>query len=182
MNFYRFVINIFKGFFKIFFKYEVIGVENILDRGNIVIVLNYKLNFDFIFLVVVIENREIVVIVKKELFKVKFLGFILKKLYVMFINREKLDVFIIKIILRLVRDGYVLGIFLEGIRIKGDFFGKVKVGFFVFIIKSKFKVVLVLIIFKYKFFSKVIVYIGELILFEEYFKEKLSNDDYERIL
>ncbi len=50
-EFYRFVINIFKGFSKIFFKYEVIGAENIPDRGNIVIASNHKSNLDPIFLV-----------------------------------------------------------------------------------------------------------------------------------
>jgi len=181
VNFYRFVINIFKGFSKIFFKYEVIGAENIPDRGNIVIASNHKSNLDPIFLAAAIENREIAAIAKKELFKVKPLGFILKKLHVMPINREKPDVSTIKTILRSVRDGYVLGIFPEGTRIKGDSFGKAKAGLSVFTIKSKSKVVPVSIISKYKLFSKVIVYIGEPISFEEHFKEKLSNDDHERI-
>lgn len=181
MNFYRFVKNIFKGFSKIFFKYEVIGAENIPDRGNIVIASNHKSNLDPIFLAAAIENREIAAIAKKELFKVKPLGFILKKLHVMPINREKPDVSTIKTILRSVRDGYVLGIFPEGTRIKGDSFGKAKAGLSVFTIKSKSKVVPVSIISKYKLFSKVIVYIGEPISFEEHFKEKLSNDDHERI-
>ncbi|WP_009902785.1 lysophospholipid acyltransferase family protein [Clostridioides difficile] len=180
MNFYRFVINIFKGFLNIF-KYEVIGAENIPDRGNIVIASNHKSNLDPIFLAAAIENREIAAIAKKELFKVKPLGFILKKLHVMPINREKPDVSTIKTILRSVRDGYVLGIFPEGTRIKGDSFGKAKAGLSVFTIKSKSKVVPVSIISKYKLFSKVIVYIGEPISFEEHFKEKLSNDDHERI-
>ncbi len=43
-------------------------------------------------------------------------------MHVMPINREKPDVSTIKTILRSVRDGYVLGIFPEGTRIKGDSF------------------------------------------------------------
>ncbi|EQF24876.1 1-acylglycerol-3-phosphate O-acyltransferases domain protein [Clostridioides difficile CD160] len=181
MNFYRFAITIFKGFSKLFFKYEVIGAENIPDRGNIVVASNHKSNLDPVFLAAAIENREIAAIAKKELFKIKPLGFILKKLHVMPINREKPDVSTIKTILRSIRDGYILGIFPEGTRIKGDSFGKAKAGLSVFTIKSKSKVVPVSIISKYKLFSKVIVYIGEPISFEEHFKEKLSNDDHERI-
>ncbi|MCC0633385.1 MULTISPECIES: lysophospholipid acyltransferase family protein [unclassified Clostridioides] len=181
MNFYRFAINIFRCFSKVFFKYEVIGAENIPDRGNIVVASNHKSNLDPVFLAAAIENREIAAIAKQELFKVKPLGFILKKLHVMPINREKPDVSTIKTILRSIRDGYVLGIFPEGTRIKGDNFGKAKAGLSLFTIKSKSKVVPVSIISKYKLFSKVIVYFGEPISFEEHFKEKLSNDDHERM-
>ncbi len=55
------------------------------------------------------------------------------------INREKPDVSTIKTILRSVRDGYVLGIFPEGTRIKGDSFGKAKAGLSVFTIKVNLK-------------------------------------------
>ena len=52
-------------------------------------------------------------IAKKELFNIKPLGFILDKLNVIPINRDKPDVSTIKNILRAIKDGYVLGIFPE---------------------------------------------------------------------
>ena len=54
-------------FSKIFFKYKVIGVENIPNEGNIIIAANHKSNLDPIFLAAAIENREVAAISKKEL-------------------------------------------------------------------------------------------------------------------
>ena len=77
MNFYKFVIKVFKVFSKIFFKYRVIGSENIPDEGNLVIAANHKSNLDPIFIAAAIENREVAAVAKKELFKIKPLAYIL---------------------------------------------------------------------------------------------------------
>ena len=99
MSFYKFVTKAFKCFVNIFYKYEVIGSENIPDEGNIIIAANHKSNLDPIFIAAAIENRQVAAIAKKELFKIKPLGYILKKLNVIPINREKTDISTIKSIL-----------------------------------------------------------------------------------
>ena len=80
MSFYKFVTKAFKCFVNIFYKYEVIGSENIPDEGNIIIAANHKSNLDPIFIAAAIENRQVAAIAKKELFKIKPLGYILKKI------------------------------------------------------------------------------------------------------
>lgn len=181
MNFYKFATSVLRCFSNVFYKYKVIGEENIPDEGNIIIAANHKSNLDPIFLASAIRNREVAAIAKKELFKIKPLGFILNKLNVIPINREKPDVSTIKNILRSIKDGYVLGIFPEGTRIKEPGFGQAKAGLSVFAIKGKAQVVPISIISNYKLFNRVTIYIDKPISFEEYYKQKLTTEENERL-
>lgn len=181
MSFYKFAIGVFRCFSKIFFKFEVIGVENIPKEGNLIIGANHKSNLDAIFIASAIQNREIAPIGKKELFDNKILGYLLNKLNVIPINRDKPDVSTIKNILRAIKDGYAVGIFPEGTRVKEPGFGEAKAGLSMFAIKGKALVLPVSIISNYKLLNRVTIYIDKPISFEEYYKEKLNSQDYERL-
>jgi 1-acyl-sn-glycerol-3-phosphate acyltransferase len=164
-----------------FFKFEVIGTENIPQEGNLIIGANHKSNLDPIFIAAAIQNREIAPIGKKELFDNKILGYLLNKLNVIPINRDKPDVSTIKNILRAIKDGYAVGIFPEGTRVKEPGFGEAKAGLSMFAIKGKALVLPVSIISNYKLLNRVTIYIDKPISFEEYYKEKLNSQDYERL-
>ena len=181
MSFYKFVTKVFKCFVKIFYKYEVIGAENIPNEGNLIVAANHKSNLDVIFLSAAIENRQIVAVSKKELFDIKLLVPILKKLNVIPINREKPDISTIKNILKAIKDGYALGIFPEGTRVKGPGFGEAKAGLSLFAIKGRAQVVPVSIISNYKLFNRVTIYIDKPISFEEYYKQKLTSEENKRL-
>ena len=181
MNFYKSVIKVFKVFSKIFFKYRVIGAENIPNEGNLVIAANHKSNLDPIFIAAAIENREVAAVAKKELFKIKPLAYVLEKLNVIPINRENPDISTIKNILKSIKNGYVLGIFPEGTRIKEPGFGEAKAGLSMFAIKGKAMVVPISIISNYKLFNRVTIYIDKPISFEDYYRERLNTKDYERL-
>ena len=181
MSFYKFVTKVFKCFVNIFYNYKVIGAENIPSEGNLIIAANHKSNLDAIFLAAAIDNRQIAAVSKKELFNIKPLVPILKKLNVIPINREKPDISTIKSILKAIKDGYALGIFPEGTRVKGPGFGKAKPGLSVFAIKGKAQVVPVSIISNYKLFNSVTIYIDKPISFETYYKQKLTSEENERL-
>lgn len=181
MKFYDFAIKVLRVFCKVFFRYEVIGLENIPKEGNIIIAANHKSNLDPIFVASAITTREVAAIAKKELFENKFLGFILKKLNVIPIDRENTGIATVKHILRAIKNGYVLGLFPEGTRVKGKQFGEAKAGLALFATKGKADVVPISVISTYKLFSKVKIYIDKPIKMDEYFKMKLTNDDYEKI-
>ena len=181
MSFYKFVMNAFRLISKVFYQYEVIGEVNIPTEGNVIIAANHKSNLEAIFIGGAVTTREMAPIGKKELFDIKPLGYILKKLNGIPINREKPDVSTIKSILRAIKDGYALAIFPEGTRVKEPGFGKAKAGLALFAVKSKSLVVPVSIISNYKLFNRVTIYIDKPISFEEYYKEKLTTEDYERL-
>lgn len=181
MSFYKFIIGIFTVFSRVFYKYEVIGAENVPDDGNIILAANHKSNLDPIFVASAIKNRTVATIGKKELFENKVLASILNKLNVIPIDRDNPGISTIKTILKKLKEGYVVGIFPEGTRIKGNGFGEAKAGLALFAVKGKANVIPISIISNYKLFNKVTIYIDKPISFEEYYKQKLSTEDYERL-
>ena len=181
MSFYNFVLNVFTLYSKVFYKYEVIGAENIPNEGNIILAANHKSNLDPIFVASAVKNRKIATIGKKELFDNKILAKILDKLCVIPIDRDNPGISTIKTILKKLKEGYAIGIFPEGTRVKGNGFGEAKAGLALFAVKGKANVVPISIISNYKIFNKVTIYIDKPISFEEYYKKKLSTEDYERL-
>lgn len=181
MKFYDFALSVLRLFCKVFFKYEVIGIENVPLEGNVIIAANHKSNLDPIFVASSMTTREVAAIAKKELFDHKVLGFILKKLNTIPIDRENTGIATVKQILRAIKDGYVLGLFPEGTRVKGKEFGQAKAGLSLFASKGKANVVPISVISTYKLFSRVKIYIGEPIDMSQYFRAKLTNEDHERI-
>lgn len=181
MSFYNVVLKIFTLYSKVFYKYEVIGAENIPNEGNIILAANHKSNLDPIFVASAIKNRKVATIGKKELFDNKILAAILDKLCVIPIDRDNPGISTIKTILKKLKEGYAIGIFPEGTRVKGNEFGEAKAGLALFAVKGKASVVPISIISNYKLFNEVTIYIDNPISFEEYYKQKLSAEEYERL-
>ena len=168
MSFYNFALKLLTLYSKVFYKYEVIGKENVPSEGNVILAANHKSNLDPIFVAAAIKNRKIATIGKKELFDNKILAAILNKLCVIPIDRDNPGISTIKTILRKLKEGYAIGIFPEGTRVKGEGFGEAKAGLALFAVKGKACVVPISIISNYKIFSKVTIYIDKPISFEEY--------------
>ena len=181
MSFYNVVLKIFTLYSKVFYKYEVIGAENIPNEGNIILAANHKSNLDPIFVASAVKNRKVATIGKKELFDNKILAAILDKLCVIPIDRDNPGISTIKTILKKLKEGYAIGIFPEGTRVKGNEFGEAKAGLALFAVKGKASVVPISIISNYKLFNEVTIYIDNPISFEEYYKQKLSAEEYERL-
>ena len=181
MSFYNIVLKIFTLYSKVFYKYKVIGAENIPSEGNIILAANHKSNLDPIFVASAIKNRKVATIGKKELFDNKILAAILDKLCVIPIDRDNPGISTIKTILKKLKEGYAIGIFPEGTRVKGNEFGEAKAGLALFAVKGKASVVPISIISNYKLFNEVTIYIDKPISFEEYYKQKLSAEEYERL-
>ena len=152
MKFYDFALSVLRLFCRVFFKYEVIGIENVPLEGNVIIAANHKSNLDPIFVASSMTTREVAAVAKKELFDHKILGFILKKLNTIPIDRENTGISTVKQILRAIKDGYVLGLFPEGTRVKGKEFGQAKAGLSLFASKGKANVVPISVISTYKLF------------------------------
>ena len=182
MSFYKFVTKAFKCFVNIFYKYKVIGAENIPDEGNIIIAANHKSNLDPIFLAACMhKNRPITAVAKKELFKVKPLGYILNKINVIPVDRENPTASTVKSILKILRNDGCIGMFPEGTRSKDVGFLEAKAGLGMFAVKGKSLVIPMSIITNYRLFNRVTIYIDKPISFEDYYKEKLTSDDYQRL-
>ena len=182
MSFYNFMLKLFSIFSRTFFKFEVIGVENIPSEGNLIIAANHKSNLDPIFVASAVnKKRKMTAIAKEELFKNKILAKILNKVEIIPINRQNPGLGTIKRILKYIKNDYALVMFPEGTRSKTDDFNDAKAGLSLFATKAKAEIVPCTIYSSYKLFKTAKIYFGEPISLEEYYKQKLTSEDHERI-
>ena len=182
MSFYNFMIKLFSIFSKTFFKFEVIGTENIPSEGNLIIAANHKSNLDPIFVASAVDKkRKMTAIAKEELFKNKILAKILNKVEIIPINRQNPGLGTIKRILKYIKNDYALVMFPEGTRSKTDDFNNAKAGLSLFATKAKAEIVPCTIYSSYKLFKPAKIYFGKPISLEEYYKQKLTSEDHERI-
>lgn len=106
---------------KLLFFYRVKGKENIPSEGAYIICSNHLSNFDPIF-VSIFQKRQIYYMAKAELFKNAFLGKLMRGLGAFPVNRGSGDGKAINEAEQIVKDGKLLGIFIEGTRSKtGEF-------------------------------------------------------------
>lgn len=140
-GFYKFCINVIRPIIRIFYPYEVHGVENLsgISEGYI-LCSNHLSNVDPIFLAIT-HTRPIFFMAKVELFKNKLLGLILKKLGVFPIKRGKADINALEHAMQIPKSKEVLGIFIEGTRSKTGEFLRPRSGVTVLANKSKCGVV-----------------------------------------
>ena len=182
MSFYNFMLKLFSIFSKTFFKFEVIGTENIPSEGNLIIAANHKSNLDPIFVASAVnKKRKMTAIAKEELFKNKILAKILNKVEIIPINRQNPGIGTIKRILKYIKNDYALVMFPEGTRSKTDDFNNAKAGLSLFATKAKAEIVPCTIYSSYKLFKPAKIYFGKPISLEEYYKQKLTSEDHERI-
>ena len=180
MSFYNFMLKLFSIFSKTFFKFEVIGTENIPSEGNLIIAANHKSNLDPIFVASAV-NKKRKMTAKEELFKNKILAKILNKVEIIPINRQNPGLGTIKRILKYIKNDYALVMFPEGTRSKTDDFNNAKAGLSLFATKAKAEIVPCTIYSSYKLFKPAKIYFGKPISLEEYYKQKLTSEDHERI-
>ncbi len=129
-------------------------------------------------------KRQIKFMAKEELFSMPILGFLVKKVGAFPISRNTGDLNAIKIALKTLKDGNVLGLFPEGGRRHNQEESKAKTGVANFSYKTKATVFPVHIICKnskLKFFSKVEIVYGNPMKFEDLGFTDGSSEEMKRI-
>jgi 1-acyl-sn-glycerol-3-phosphate acyltransferase len=115
-------------FFKIFYKVEVHGRENIPNDRSIIVAANHISHFDPVILALA-TRKPTAYMAKQELFSVPVLSTIINILGAIAVNRKKLDVSTIKSAREVLKTKWFLGIFPEGTRILTGKIGKIQKGF-----------------------------------------------------
>ena len=157
----NFLVNLF---IKLIFRIKIYGSENILS-GPLILCINHSSNFDPLVLRTKI-NREINFLAKKELFNNKILGFLLKKFGVISVDRNKNDLMAYKQVIKNLKDGKLIGIFIEGTRKKNHDLAQAKNGAAMFAIKTSSPIIPVAIKSNFKLLSVVEINIGKPIYFD----------------
>lgn len=154
-------------FMKLMFRIEVVGSENIPKTGGIVVCGNHVSNYDAV-LVGICMKRAVSFMAKKELYDVKGLSFLVKRLKTIPIDRSKTDMAAFKTAIKVLRQGGVIGIFAQGTRVKEGEDKKAKGGAALFALTADVPVVPVAISGSFKKFQKLTIKFGTPITLEEY--------------
>jgi 1-acyl-sn-glycerol-3-phosphate acyltransferase len=115
--FYRLCRSLFRFFFAVFCRWEIEGLENVPEKGPVIIVANHVSNWDPIVIGCAVE-RQVHFMAKKELFEIPFLGFLISVLGSFPVDRGCVDRAAIRQTLKLLNQGEIVGIFPEGTRSK----------------------------------------------------------------
>ena len=172
-HFIRFVVGLF---IRLRFKIKIQGKEHIPLSG-VIIAMNHQHNWDSL-LVGTNSPRKLHIMAKESLFKNKLLGWIISEMGAFPINREKADIKSLKYSLKLLKDGKIFALFIEGSRSTTGEMQEPKKGVGFIVSKSKAPVVPTYIYgtTNKKWFQEAGVIFGEPIDFEdETDYEKISN-------
>jgi 1-acyl-sn-glycerol-3-phosphate acyltransferase len=175
-RFFRFLLRIF---YRLIFRYEVIGHEHIPQRGAVLLCTNHISNLDPP-LVGCSLKREVAFMAKNELFKIPVLSFLLRSFGAFPVKRGGADKQALKTGLTVLESGKVLGIFPEGTRSKTGELGPGFPGVGMFALKGDSSVIPVAIIGRYRPFQKMRVAIGQSIDFSDLKQEKMNSETMRR--
>jgi 1-acyl-sn-glycerol-3-phosphate acyltransferase len=162
-------------FFRIFYRVELIGKENIPDDDGVLLCSNHIHNLDPP-LVGCFLKRKTRFMAKAELFEAPILKTLLPKLGAFPIRRGMSDRQALRTGLKLLNDSELIGVFPEGTRSKTGTLGKGLTGVGFFALRSEAAVVPCAVIGSYKPFSKLKVIYGQPIDMATLRNEKASAE------
>jgi len=137
---------------KVFWRMEIIGIENLPESGGLIIASNHVSYLDPAVL------GKIYFIAKKEVFKYTFVSFILKSLNAFPIDRENVDMIAFKKAINILKEEKVLGIFPEGTRSSNGELQELKLGVIKIAIKTGIPILPVAIIGTHKIYPRGIIF------------------------
>jgi len=178
--FFKFAKGLLKGFFKLFFRYKVIGAENIPQDEVVIACANHNSLLDPPFLGVTLPDN-IGVMAKEELFRIWGFGKLIRKLGAFPIRRGQHDIAAVRTALQVLKAGKSLIIFPEGGRFKSGTEVKGKNGAAMIAVRAKAKILPMGIIGTFKPFRKMWLNIGKPIDLSEFYGKKPETAEYDKI-
>ncbi len=158
MLLYRSLRACFRGMFRIGFRWEVSGLENIPAQGGVVLCCNHTSNWDPPFIGSPIE-RMVHFMAKAELFRIPVFGWVIRRVGAFPVKRGGVSKESIKLALQLLRDGNILVVFPEGSRSNAGGMGKK--GAAMLALKSGATVIPAAVVGGYKLFRRTSVEYGK---------------------
>ncbi len=163
-------------FFNLLYPLKVINKENV-PQGGAIFCCNHFSALDCGY-VAKVYNKDIFFMAKKELFKNKLIGGVIKSFGAIPVDRENIDMKSMLDCMKVLKNKHKLVIFPEGTRNKvNDNLQKLKSGCSVFAVKTKTPIVPMMLLKKAKFLRKNYIIIGRPIYFEDFYGKKLTEDD-----
>ena len=169
--FYRFILTIVKGLYKIIFRLKVEGSGNIPAEGPVIICSNH-VSFTDAATVAVSCKRAVRFLAKRELFKFKIGNLFFRGLNAIPVDRASNDTGAYKAVLSALEREKAVGIFIQG-RFSDLDYGSAKSGAALFALKSRAVLVPAFISGPRGPFSRIIIKYGGPVSFDEYAGKKI---------
>ena len=178
----KFCENLIMGTFRLFYPAKYYGLEQI-PEGRAVFVCNHFFALDPLFVFSVYQKKgDIYFLAKKELFRKKWAGDILKEFGAIPVDRENVDLQTMRAALRALKEDHKLVIFPEGTRNKkDDALQELKGGAAIFAVRTKSPIVPVMMLKRARLFRRTKLIFGEPFEFSEYYGKKLTEEDYRKL-
>ncbi len=177
----KFFLALARGIYKLLFKIEIIGIENIPSDRNFLVTPNHLSNFDPP-LIAAFLPVDLAYMAKASLFKVPVVGWVIKSFGAFPVKKTGNDVSAVKTAIKILKDGNSLAIFPEGKRMRTPgILGEGKPGAAMLATKAQVGFLPIGINASYKFRSKVTVKIGKYIDISEYSEKRLSSEQLQDI-
>ena len=164
--------------FKILYRCEIVGLENMPDQGPFIIAANHKSNLDPLMISALVKPQ-IRWMAKKELYENKFLAALMNSVGAFPVDRQANDIKAVKTAMKILKSNQILGVFPEGTRVKEIDPSKVKSGVALLAHRTKSKIVPIYVEGNYKIFRKIKVYVRPSIDLSEH--KKLTQEEYHEI-
>lgn len=156
---------------KLFFFYRVQGVEHVPLQGRVMVCCNHISNLDPPLLGCALP-RPIHFLAKAELFRNRWIGAFLKKIYAIPVKRGAADRKALRQAMQVLKEEKVFGIFPEGSR----YTNQAQKGAAVIALKTKTPIVPATIIGSYRLFRPIRIAFGSPIEIEPYLQEKITDE------
>lgn len=156
---YEFFKSFFAGIISTFYRWKVIGAEQIPCEEGLVVCANHISNWDPLLLGSSFP-RQIRYMAKEELFHIPLVGFLVRRWGAYPVKRGSGDRQAIKKSIEIARNGEVIGIFPEGTRSKTGKLGKALPGAALIAQRSGVRVVPAAIIGPYRLFRPITIIFG----------------------
>ena len=170
---------IFKTFFnvvaRILFRVKIVWEENIPETGSFILCGNHVHALDAP-VIIVTAKRKIRFMAKEELFKNKVISYLAKIFEVIPVKRGTADLDAVKLSMKAIKEGDILGIFPEGTRNGMAKHSSIKAGASFMALKTNTPVIPVGIQGTFKPFTKVVINYGKPIEFSQYAVSKGKPD------
>ena len=174
-------------FIKPIMRVHVNGLENLPENNDYILCANHKSNWDPIFLAISIPNQ-IHFVAKKEITTWPIIGWIVKKLGVIPVERDGRDLASLKHCIKLLKEDKTIGIMPEGTRTMNIDRSNMKDGVSFMALKAKADIIPVEIISTFKPFRKTFVNIHKPVRVGKYLDmktkvamEEMTNEVFTKI-